>query len=174
MQLATRLASTIRRGARPATLGVATAIIAGVMITAPAYGDLYSGWEYQYETGPYYPSWHADDCINAELTTGAPTPGSNNSWTYSSVDPGYCGGTGANMAAGWIGALAEGFLDGGYCGSTGWAFNSSAADIFAVGSKICSGSGTYLTAGWGTWWTLENGSYQYSPAQFVWSPQHSF
>ncbi len=169
-----RLGRGLRSAVGSVAVGVAVAVFAAIGVASPASGDLYSGWYYQYATGPYYPSWFADDCVNAELTTGPPTPASNVAWSYSSIDPGRCGGTPAAMAPGWIGALAQGFVNGQYCGTTGWYFNATTASEFAVGQRICQSSGSYETAGWGTWWTLQNGTWQYSPAEFAWSPSNSF
>src|SRR2546429_9888183 len=102
------------------------------LVASPALATATSGYNYKITTGPYYPSWYADNCLDANIVDVA----NFQAYSRSSVSGGRCGGTGAGMAAGWIGVEANGYMNGSYCGSTGWYFNGSTTSTFGVGGTI--------------------------------------
>jgi len=129
-----------------------------------------SGTVYVLTTGPYYPSWYADNCLKANIASNL----SAQSYSHSSVDPGGCSG-GANMQPGWIGVDAQEYKNGSFCGQTGWAYNDSATTDFGVGSggDMCSGSGNLRTNALGQWWDYIYTVWQYTSPINVSSPYES-
>ena len=123
-----------------------------------ASADAFSGWVYRATTGPYFPGWNSDDCLQGVQRSF----GAAESDTLSTVSPGRCSGQLANMQSGWQGTNAYGYKNGSYCGSTGWGFNSATTYESGVGARLCFGSGNYHALAWGEWWTDVNGTYRYS------------
>jgi hypothetical protein len=135
-----------------------------------AYADAYTQ-QYTVTSGPYYPSWYADNCLTAYIASGSHY---NYGSIYSSVDPGRCAGTAANMGAGWQGIYVVGFEDGSWCGNTSWVYNGSAGSGYWIGPYgLCgqpSGTHNYMTETVGEVWSYLNGSWQYISAGAVFSP----
>ena len=151
-------------------LGIATAAVAALEIASPLglvpAGASTSGYVYTLTTGPYYPGWYADNCLKAAVASDD----SNQAYDYSSVDPGRCGGTGADMQSGWIGLDAQGYKNGSFCGETGWYYSPGTVDTFGVGARECSGSGNYRTNALGQWWDYVNDVWQYTSPENLSSP----
>lgn len=135
-----------------------------------AYADAYNQ-QFTATSGPYYPSWYADSCLTAYIASGSHN---NYGSIYSSVDPGQCGGTPADMGAGEQGIYVAGFEDGAFCGMSTWAFDGSAGSGYWTGPyDLCgqpSGTHNYMTETVGEVWSYANGSWQYVSAGSVFSP----
>ncbi|HLH46001.1 MAG TPA: hypothetical protein VKV25_02510 [Acidimicrobiales bacterium] len=156
------------------TAAVSAAASAAVLVPLrAAFADAYTQ-QFTVVSGPYYPYWFADTCLTAYIASGSHD---NYGSIYSSVDPGQCAGTAADMAAQWQGIMLSGYEDGYWCGFTQWYLNSSAGSGFWVGPvDLCgqpSGTHNYVTETSGEVWSDVNGSYQYISAGSVYSPPQS-
>lgn len=161
-------------------LGHTAALIAAVGLvnmlwSVPAVADASSGPTWETTTGPYYPSWYADDCLKATVTTYA----DNIADIYAYYDPNGCSGSGANMASGWLGIMAGGFHNGSFCGDTGYYYTSTNGQWnLGVGATECSGQlvngDAYNTVAYGEAWDYFNGSYQYVSAGNLSSPSQTY
>ena len=156
------------------TAVVAAGVSAAVFFPiASAYADS-SAQQFTVISGPYYPYWYADTCLTAYIASGSHD---NYGAVYSSVDPGRCGGTPADMGANWQGISLSGFEDGSWCGNSNWVFNSNGSSGFWAGpADLCgqpSGTHSYMTETVGDVWSYVNGSWQYVSAGEVFSaPQN--
>ena len=147
--------------------GVTAAVVFPVV---GAYADAYNQ-QFTVISGPYYPQWYADSCLTAYIASGSHD---NYGAIYSSVDPGRCAGTPADMGVGWQGIYLSAFVDGAWCGYTNWVNNTSAGSGFWAGPiDLCgqpSGTHSYTTETVGEVWSYINGTWQYISAGSIMSP----
>lgn len=156
---------------RAVVAGVASSVAIGVPIAFVEFAaaDASSGWAFIWATGPYFPSWYADDCQLAYLQSG--TPPTEFSDSLSDVDPNQCNPPGANMLAGWMGTAVQAYHNGKNCGTTSYTYNPSTASYWSRSAQLCGGSGDYYTVALAKWWTyLGPGNYGYSSEHALQSP----
>jgi hypothetical protein len=122
------------RGRRAA---IAVAFLIGTALassTLTASANQTAGPTYIGTTGVYFPGWSADNCRVSEMLNYGTSRAIIGSWVASG---GGCGGTPANMGAGWLGARAVGWRDGYWCGDTGWSYSTVAISYWAVAGNLC-------------------------------------
>jgi hypothetical protein len=81
------------------------------------------------------------------------------------------------MPGGYIGANADGYINGSYCGSTGFYYNSGPASGFGVGAQLCSnpaGSQVFDTVATGTIWDYVYSTWQYVYTNSLTSPNQNY
>jgi hypothetical protein len=119
-------------------------------------------------------STYIDSCIEAVIADVA----ENKAFIRSAPSPHECGPEQYTMPSGWLGAKADGYLDGAYCGTTGWTYSSSDTHLFGVGAFLCanpSGSQVFHTIAWGTVWAKQsNGTWIYASPMDVVSPNQNY
>lgn len=144
-----------------------------IVLSSAAFATAQSGFVYELTTGPYE-STYADNCVNSEIADIA----NNNAYVESTTNPNQCNTAYAyTMSSGYLGANADGYINGTYCGSTGYYYNSTATYLFGVGAQLCSnpsGSQTFYTVATGEIWDYYSGAWQYAMTGSVTSPSQNY
>ncbi len=144
-----------------------------MVLSSAAFATADSGYIYELTTGPYG-STYVDNCVNAEIADVA----NNNAYVESDTNPNQCNTAYAyTMPAGYLGANADGYINGTYCGSTGFYYNSSPTYLFGVGAQLCSnpsGSQTFYTVATAEIWDYYSGAWQYAMTNSVTSPSQNY
>jgi len=126
---------------------------------APALADTTSGWYYRGSTGPFWPGFYIDNCV--EANTYVYPPVTHEGLIRASVSPNGCSGALANPGSGWLGIAAEGFSNGNFCGWTHYQYNTTSG-FKGTSGNFCNnpdGLQEFHTVAFGRVWIYQNNNY---------------
>lgn len=150
-----------------------TSTALAVVTETTAQATASTGYIYELTTGPYG-STYIDNCVDSVIANVA----QNRAYIESNTDPHRCNTSYAyNMPGGYIGANADGYINGSYCGSTGFYYNSGPASGFGVGAQLCSnpaGSQVFDTVATETIWDYVYSTWQYVYTNSLTSPNQNY